>query len=414
MLSTEARTREGVVMGTVPYVSPEQARGKPVDKRADIWAFGVLLYEMLAGRQLFAGDTVSDVLAAVLRQEVDWKALPPSAPAQLRRLLGRCLERNPKNRLHDIADARIAIDELQRGAERNEPPPAVARKLAWSRGLVIGAACAGLAIAALAGYWAARQGGGAAPALRFERLTYRFGHFVNARFAPDGQAVFYAAMWEGRPRELAEDVVWGGLGAGRQVAGRDPEQWRRSLARVSARHRALPGAPRDTRLASGLAERRQGCFLRGRQSGVYLRDLSGAAAIRLGDGTPQDLSADGRWALALRGDEIVPLPTGARAPRSRRLPFSELGTARFQPDGERIVLAAREGGGSPRLFVFDPGGRTPTPTSSSSRTSTWSRACGDDREPARGPTPYWRHGPRGAVTTRPRPPGPCPRLPSRP
>ena len=117
-------------------MSPEQARGKPVDKRADIWAFGVLLHEMLTGRQLFTGDTVSDVLAAVLRQEVDWKALPPAVPAELRRLLGRCLERNPKNRLHDIADARIAIDELLRGADRDEPPLVVAQTPRLSRRLV--------------------------------------------------------------------------------------------------------------------------------------------------------------------------------------------------------------------------------------------------------------------------------------
>jgi hypothetical protein len=197
-------TAAGLILGTAAYMSPEQARGKPVDKRADIWAFGVLLYEMLTGRQLFTGDTVSDVLAAVLRQEVDWKALPPAIPAELRRLLGRCLERNPKNRLHDIADARIALDELSRGVDRDEPSLVVAPTPRVSRRLAIGATCIGLALAALAGYWAARQseGRGAGPALRFERLTYRFGHFVNARFAPDEQSVFYAAAWEGRPREL--------------------------------------------------------------------------------------------------------------------------------------------------------------------------------------------------------------------
>jgi len=108
-------TQAGVILGTAAYMSPEQARGKPVDKRADIWGFGVLLYEMLAGRRLFEGETVSDVLAAVLRGDVDWKALPSSAPGEMRRMLARCLERNPKDRLHDIADARIALDEVLRG-----------------------------------------------------------------------------------------------------------------------------------------------------------------------------------------------------------------------------------------------------------------------------------------------------------
>ncbi|MDE8535602.1 serine/threonine-protein kinase, partial [Staphylococcus aureus] len=98
---------EGVLKGKYGYMSPEQARGKPVDKRADIWAFGVVLFELLTGRQLFAGETVSDVLAAVLTREPDWSALPAATPAAVLRLLHRCLARDPKLRLHDIADARL-------------------------------------------------------------------------------------------------------------------------------------------------------------------------------------------------------------------------------------------------------------------------------------------------------------------
>jgi len=102
-------THAGMILGTAAYMSPEQARGKVVDKRSDIWSFGVVLYEMLTGRRLFAGETVSDTLAAVLRQDVDFAALPDGTPRSLRRLLERCLERNPKNRLHDIADARLEL-----------------------------------------------------------------------------------------------------------------------------------------------------------------------------------------------------------------------------------------------------------------------------------------------------------------
>jgi Tol biopolymer transport system component len=96
-------------------MSPEQARGGTVDKRAGIWAFGVVLHEMLSGRSLFAADTVSDTLASVLKSEIDLSKLPESSPAPIRRLLRRCLERNPKNRLHDIADARIVLDEVLSG-----------------------------------------------------------------------------------------------------------------------------------------------------------------------------------------------------------------------------------------------------------------------------------------------------------
>jgi Tol biopolymer transport system component/tRNA A-37 threonylcarbamoyl transferase component Bud32 len=110
-----AGTQLGTIIGTAAYMAPEQARGKPVDKRADIWAFGVVLYEMLTGRRAFGGDDTSDVLAAVLRQEIDWKSLPADTPPRLRRLLERCLERDARARLRDIGEARVEIARIQAG-----------------------------------------------------------------------------------------------------------------------------------------------------------------------------------------------------------------------------------------------------------------------------------------------------------
>jgi eukaryotic-like serine/threonine-protein kinase len=103
-------TRAGVILGTAAYMSPEQARGKAVDKRADIWSFGVVLFEMLTGRSTFEGETVSDTLAGVLRADIDWKLLPATTPPGVRRLLERCLERDPKRRLRDIGDAWLEVD----------------------------------------------------------------------------------------------------------------------------------------------------------------------------------------------------------------------------------------------------------------------------------------------------------------
>ncbi len=105
-----AMTRAGIILGTAAYMSPEQARGKPVDRRADIWSFGVVLYEMLVGRQLFGGETASDVLARVITQEPDWDALPPHTPRRLRELLRRCLHKEARSRLRDIGDARLEIE----------------------------------------------------------------------------------------------------------------------------------------------------------------------------------------------------------------------------------------------------------------------------------------------------------------
>jgi serine/threonine protein kinase len=109
---TARATAAGVILGTAAYMSPEQARGKPVDKRTDVWAFGCVLFEMLTGKRAFEGETVSDTLAAVLMKEPDWAALPEQTPGKIRDLLRKCLRREAKQRLHDIADARLELEEL--------------------------------------------------------------------------------------------------------------------------------------------------------------------------------------------------------------------------------------------------------------------------------------------------------------
>ena len=120
---TAAATQMGVIMGTAAYMSPEQAAGKPVDERIDIWAFGAVLFEMLTGQQPFTGETVSHVLAAVLKTEPDWSLLPSGTPSPLRTLMRRCLTRARRSRLHHIADARVEIEEVQGGHLVETPPP---------------------------------------------------------------------------------------------------------------------------------------------------------------------------------------------------------------------------------------------------------------------------------------------------
>ncbi len=108
---TQAMTGIGVLLGTAGYMSPEQARGKPVDRRADIWAFGCVLYEMLTGQRLFTGETATDVIGAVVHKDPDLDELPPKVPARIRRLLERCLEKDPSRRLQSIGEARIALQD---------------------------------------------------------------------------------------------------------------------------------------------------------------------------------------------------------------------------------------------------------------------------------------------------------------
>jgi serine/threonine-protein kinase len=140
-------TRPGVILGTVEFMSPEQARGKPVDKRTDIWAFGCIFYEMLSGRRAFTGETATDVLSAILTQEPDWKALPAATPPRLRELLARCLKKDMAQRLRDMGDAR---QEIERAGEESGAPSPVFRA-AGKPWLAAAVAAAGLLAAVLIG-----------------------------------------------------------------------------------------------------------------------------------------------------------------------------------------------------------------------------------------------------------------------
>jgi len=131
-------TMQGVLLGTAAYMSPEQAKAKSVDRRTDIWAFGCVLFEMLTGKRAFDGETVTDTLAAVIRAEPDWSLLPAVLSVRIRVLLHRCLQKDPKQRLRDIGDARISLDEVLSG----QPDPSLAgaagiSTLAWRRALIL-------------------------------------------------------------------------------------------------------------------------------------------------------------------------------------------------------------------------------------------------------------------------------------
>ena len=147
-------THEGVILGTAAYMSPEQAMGKAVDKRADIWAFGVVLFEMLTGKRLFRGENTSETLAAVIKDDPDWNLLSTDTPLKIRELLRRCLQKDSRKRLHDIADARIEIEEVLADPSGTLALPAggVGTQTAWRR--VLPWAVAGVfALVAAVGFW---------------------------------------------------------------------------------------------------------------------------------------------------------------------------------------------------------------------------------------------------------------------
>jgi hypothetical protein len=566
----QAGTAAGIILGTAAYMSPEQARGKAVDRKADIWALGVVLWEMLTGRRLFTGETVSDVLAAVLTREPEWAALPPQTPWRVRELLRRCLERNPRQRLHDAADARLAIEDALAGRADGPPAEPSGKRAPRGRRVFLWAIPLALAAGAALGALAARSARPVAKPVTFERLTFRPGHFANARFAPDGQTVFYSASWDGNPRELyqsrpragelaldlqganllsvsrhgelalllpkllavpyfqtgtlavvsasggtprelADGVVnadwapdgqtlavvrdlggrfclefplgerryeapghlyfprvspdgervalferdddglsllvfdrtgrrtvlsagWGDwwnlawapggreiwFGAAKAGAaaalyavdleGRLRDLWsapgtleihdvaadgRALVARVATRThvfgRAAGKAERklswlETTTVADLSADGRRLLLRensereGGRSGVFLRDTDGAPPVRLGDGRAEQLSPDGRWALALRGSDVVALPTGPGTPRSRDTGLASLAATRWMPDGRQVLVAGRVPGGRTRLYALDLEGDAPP------------RPIGDEFDPRFESSP-WQHVP---------------------
>ena len=171
-----AGTGDGMILGTAAYMSPEQARGKAVDKRTDIWAFGCLVFEMLTGRVAFGGETTADIIGKILEREIDWSALPAATPTPIRRLLLRCLAKDPKQRLRDIGDVRFDIDEALAGATDATAAPATI---------------------------APRE-------VHFHRLTDFTGMKESPAISPDGKMVAFVALVNGR-RQIWIRLLAGGV-----------------------------------------------------------------------------------------------------------------------------------------------------------------------------------------------------------
>jgi len=205
-----AMTAMGMIMGTAAYMSPEQAKGKAVDKRADIWAFGVVLHEMLTGVRLFTGDSVTETLAAVLTHEADLKGLPRATPAPVASLLRRCLERDPKRRLRDIGEARLSLSGQIDASPVASPGVQPGR---WNvRRLLLAVALAGLGFAA--GFGAASMVGRSVPeaaagaAFTVTPLTAS-GNVISATVSPDGRHIAYVESEQGRQSLWIQQVAGG-------------------------------------------------------------------------------------------------------------------------------------------------------------------------------------------------------------
>jgi Tol biopolymer transport system component len=339
-------TGVGVLLGTAAYMSPEQARGKAADRRADIWSFGVVLYEMLTGRRLFEGETVSDVLASVLTREPDFAALPDSTPAHVEDLLRRCLVRDPHERLQSIGDARIALSSGPVPTRtRVEPSPATGGRRRWREVVPWGVAVLlGVALVVLL-----RR-----PAPLAEAVTAAIppppgtGFDLRGRgpgpvsFSPDGERVAFAAQGKDLitllyVRRIADGQVTECPGSeGAQFPFWSPDgRWVAFFSRSDGKLKRVPveGGPPLTicRALNG----KGGSW--GRDDVIVLAPSSGVGLHR----------------VAASGGEPVPF-----VPLDH--PYNSYRHPRFLPDGRRFLFLARSGGaGESAVFLGSVDGSPP-------------------------------------------------------
>ena len=349
-VTSPAMTHAGVILGTAAYMSPEQARGKAVDKRADIWAFGVVIHEMLTGRRLFTGDTVSDTLAEVLKRDIDCDAIPVDTPSSLRRVIERCLQRDPKQRLRDIGDALSMLS----GAESAEPPTRVA---SWRRVMpwLASAAVVGLLVATAIGFL--RQDETNLVLMRFQvalgtpeqivlasSATGPVGNSFAPVIAPDGGQLAFTAQGPSGRAQL----------------------WLRALHALTARPlagtdgAAFPFWSPDSQSVAFVAD---GKLQRIEVASGYIRTLADANQFA-GDGA---WSADDVILFSRAGRGLWMVPAAGGEPRRVTEPTQQGPTAggtaerhvypRFLPDGNRFVYWGS--GVEAGIYLADLRGATP-------------------------------------------------------
>ena len=296
-------TNQGVILGTATYMSPEQARGQPVDKRTDIWAFGCVLYEMLTGRRAFAGDSLTDTLAHVIEREPDWRAVPETTPEVVRRLLERCLRKDVRRRLRDIADARIEIDDAiaARTSPTDRTPSVSDRRLrgrsrrwapiGWIAAIVLASAVGITWRLWVNDYFWQNPLADARPV----RLTDFEGEEVDAAISPDGKFMVFLSNRDG-PLDVFVSQIGSGAFTNLTKGDFRPPTW--AMVRETGfsgdgeqvwfTQRQTPGSPTDISIADGTHDGRHSEALHrswvgirpGRRTGRRSRTTRRIPAIR--------------------------------------------------------------------------------------------------------------------------------------
>jgi serine/threonine protein kinase len=377
---TAGGTIVGTVVGTAAYMSPEQARGQPVDKRTDIWAFGCVLFEMLTGTSAFGRDTVTDTIAAVVGVEPKWKALPADTPGSIRRLLSHCLRKDAKRRLHDIADARTEIEDAIATPAELAPVQTVRR---WSP-LALSALSLGIATV-LVFLWAARDRFGrsaAKPPLETHviRLTDLPGLEESPAISPDGRSVAFTAGVSGK-RQVFVQLIAGGapLQNTRDTVDHECPRWSPDSSSIlyfsPAVSGALQGSVWEIPALGGVPRRAVssvGCADVNPTDGRLALFRLAKEGIQLGaaptDGSRFDMiaqfapttrylyprwSPDGKWIAFQRGDnirfDIFVAPAAGGEPHQLTHDNNMMSGFAWLPDSTSIVYSSSRGGTMPYL-----------------------------------------------------------------